>query len=172
MEHQRALLDSIGKEIGVSGSDLSPWYKADFATFRRWGGIGLLTKTYNSSVYLMLKAVYSEHTWIPWNFKVLPGAASRDPEVVRMALEEIAKAKHISRPEDWYQISNTTLKELGFYALIRQCGGLLPTLKSSRWSPFDWDESKFIGQSQTLRARAHRNPPLREKEADLSKEHL
>src|SRR3569833_1369311 len=102
MENQKALLDSIGSKLGATSSDLSPWYKADFSLLRKHGAIGLVTKTYNSSLYLMLKSVYPEHDWVPWQFKVLPASASRDPEVIRKALDFVEKTKAIAKPEEWY----------------------------------------------------------------------
>jgi hypothetical protein len=105
MENQRAFLDSIGPEIGVKGSDLSPWYSVDFATLKKLGASSLLSLKYRFSFYNMLKSVYPEHDWIPWKFNRIPTTLGRDPEVIKRALAYVEVERNITRWEEWYLVS-------------------------------------------------------------------
>lgn len=144
MEKQRTFLDSIGSEIGVKGSDLSPWYKASSTALKNLGVSSLLALNYRFSPSNMLKSVYPEYDWLPWKFTRIPSTLGRDPEVMRKALAYIERERNILRWEDWYQVSSTVLNGLGLAALFAQVGGLFQALKTYR-PEFPWEEGQFLG---------------------------
>jgi hypothetical protein len=135
-------MESIGKMIGVKGNDLSPWYKVDLKTFRKFARGEKLLPYYKTSMYRLLKAIYPDYEWIPWKFKVMPTVTSSDRVMVQKALKYIETECKLTKSEDWYDISVSKLKELRIWGLIKKLGGLYETLSEFR-SEFKWEEEKF-----------------------------
>lgn len=92
----------------------------------------------------MLREVYPEHEWLPWKFKKVPSNIGRDPLVVRQTLKYIESEKKLTQPQQWYDVSQTQLKQLGVLYLIQQMGGLYHVLKQSQ-GDFPWEETRFVG---------------------------
>jgi hypothetical protein len=113
----------VGKELGATASDLSPWYQARIADIARHGG-GPLLQIYKNNIYKMLFDVCSEVEWEPWRFKVIPRSASKDLAVLRRALKAAEPILKIESPEDWKRISNSCLEDAGIHKLVTLHGGL------------------------------------------------
>jgi hypothetical protein len=143
MENQRAVLESVGAQIGVKKGDLSSWYKVNSKTLWKFG-LSRLLSLYSNSISTMLKKVYPEYDWIPWKFKNRRATSHRDPEMVEQALKYIESECGIIKPEQWYSISEFRLKRLGVKSLMSHFGGLIHVLKQYR-PAFSWDEAKFVG---------------------------
>ena len=137
-------MDSIGLKIGATKEDLSPWYKVDRAHLRKLGFPSGLLLHYGSSLYALLRTVYSEHDWVPWKFAILPQNVASEPEIVERALRYVEKERQMKGPEEWYQVSLPVLRELGVAQIFAKVGGLSAILKNYRPSIF-WDDDRFIG---------------------------
>jgi len=104
----------------------------------------LLVKYYDSSVYKMVKSVYHEHDWKVWKFAFIPGPTARDPTVIKEALQHVEKELKLSNPEDWYQVTELKLKELGVLSILLPLGGLPQALR--QYIPdFTWEDERFAG---------------------------
>ena len=148
MANQREFLDRVGASIGVSGSDLSPWYSLSQARLRKLGLRSLLESQYDGSVYKMLQSAYPEHTWHPWKFQRLPLTLTIDEKLIEEVLQYLEVEKKLSAPEDWYRLSEESLKELGVSPLISKAGGLSNVLQRYRPS-FNWQGHRFARSQKT-----------------------
>lgn len=108
---------------------------------KKFDGAGLSFR-YNSSVYAMLKEVYPEHDWLPWEFERTPPGVSRDPEVLEKAVSYIEKRYNITDPTDWYHLSDKFPSGRGIGVIFRDNGGLFASLKLARPN-FPWEEEMF-----------------------------
>lgn len=129
-------------KIGVQESDLSPWYNVDQALLQKLGAQGLLDR-YKGSYYTMLKEVYPEHDWLPWKFKKVPRFIGGDMDILRKAVSFVEAERQLSKPQDWYSVTQDQLKELGVFGVFTENGGLFQCLKLIR-PDFNWEEDKFV----------------------------
>jgi hypothetical protein len=130
-------------KIGVRANDLSPWYNVTHPSLRKIGFRWALYNSYGNGIYEMLKTIYPEHQWVPWRFAKLPTSVVRNPLFEKEALRYIEKERKLSKPEDWYRVTDESMKELGVFYLISKSGGLFEVLKKHR-PEFRWQEEQFV----------------------------
>jgi hypothetical protein len=81
------------------------WFdRVDKAKVMNAGGVGLLSKFYNQSVYNALSSVYPSHKWYPWLFGRAPPNYWDNIEHQRHFLDWALKELGFSKLEDWYSI--------------------------------------------------------------------
>ena len=135
-------MESIGKKIGVRDGDLSPWYNLNTVDFLRLGGRGILSH-YNNSIYQMLINIYPDYNWVPWNFNSITVSILRNPETIKLVMEHISKKIKIQSNDEWYRVSNSDLKQLKVYNVIKSNGGIYKCLKEFL-PTVEWNESSFL----------------------------
>lgn len=140
-------MDSVGKKLGVT-EDLSQWYHVEVAALRRYGSSGLLPGRYGS-LYALLKGVYPEHDWLPWKFKFVSRTTKRNSEALQRTLRFVEETLSFSNPQEWYLVTESTLRSLGVYSLLIRIGkdlskALTELLRLYR-PEVSWDEAKFLG---------------------------
>jgi len=127
-----------------SSADLSLWYRLSYRQLRGLGLGSLMRSRYSNSPFKMLKAVYPEFDWKPWNFEVFPRRISGDQEVLKQCLDHISSSLSITSVPQWYRVSHAQLEALGVLNVVQKNGGLFSCLRKVMPS-VQWDESKFVG---------------------------
>jgi hypothetical protein len=60
-----------------------------------------------------LRAVYPDHTWLPWLFVPISAGLWKSQETQKQYIEWLEINLGISQPEDWYSVTMDALKEFG-----------------------------------------------------------
>ena len=144
VKNQRTFLDELGKRIGASSTDLSPWYKVQNKFLIENGGSRLLSR-FGNSMFGMLSAVYPEFAWDPLKFAKAPQKYWKSLANQRKFMEEVRVKIGIpsGEYESWYKVSNRGLIDLGVGPLLNENGGSLVKLLSKVYPEFKWDPLKF-----------------------------
>ena len=128
-ENQRKFADALARKLGFDPlQNPIGWYNVTRDDFIASSGGGLLQQ-FQSSPYLFLKAVYPEHSFLPWKFRRLSQHASRDPEALKVAIKFIEDSLGLRDMEDWYRVSAPQLEELGVNQFLLRAGGLVQVLQ-------------------------------------------
>ena len=115
--NQRAFLEKFLKKLNISfleksTSDGSWQEKITVKAITENGGAGLLAR-YNNSPYLLLRTVFPEIEFHPWQFKHLPKNLWKDDREIANLVNYVDKAANIAKAEDWYRVSSAQLNALG-----------------------------------------------------------
>jgi hypothetical protein len=91
----------------------------EFCSDKRCASVGaLLFNKYSNSVVNLLKALFPDHSWVPWKFEKAPKGTWRDPKIVRDYCLDFANKKNISNMEQWYDVE--------FQELASSSKGIVP----------------------------------------------
>jgi hypothetical protein len=76
----------------------------------------------------MLKAVYPEFEWRPWEFAQSPKGTLHDIEVIKKAVKFAESLFGIKEPKEWNRISSDQLRKYPVFKIFAHNGGLRKTL--------------------------------------------
>jgi hypothetical protein len=72
-----------------------------------------------------LQAVFPEQQWHPWRFSQVPVGYWEDMENQRKYFDWLAKRLKITRPDDWYNVSLSDVKQENSGLLTRYGNSLI-----------------------------------------------
>lgn len=110
---------------------MSPWYRISRETLIEYGCHGLLIRHKNSK-YELLKSVYPEHQWLPWQFKPIPKGLRNDLNVIQITLQFLENDQKLKTIQDWENLSKKTLQNLGMWTLVGPQKRLMELLRQFR----------------------------------------
>lgn len=114
--NQRQFLEHCLIAAGFSPSDLSAWHTFKRGLVDQNGGSPMLHHYYGDSLAVCLKTVYPDHSW---NQALLSRTESKVvpvefiPDSRRQLVEKAAKLLGVSEPEDWYRVTQQSLRQHG-----------------------------------------------------------
>ena len=129
--------------------DINDWYKITGEQINRAGGSGFFsTKAENplkESMYELMKLVYPEHEWIPWNFTQAPQGYWKIKENRLTWCEAFRKQHEIKDLDDFYKYQLSDWEQfpgrcVGFY------GDSIVNMLKELYPEHQWREWRFKGQ--------------------------
>lgn len=139
-EQLRALMETLGTQLGVKVGDYDGWYSVSWSQFRKIGGMPLIRR-YGSDKVPLLRAVFPEHKWDPERFIRKMSRHWDDPEYRRASLVAIGAKLGMreGEHEEWYRLPPSALRRALPKALARLPLHLLlaSAFPEHKWTPFD-----------------------------------
>eukprot|EP01125_Pyxidicula_operculata_P013676 TRINITY_DN4544_c0_g1_i1.p1 TRINITY_DN4544_c0_g1~~TRINITY_DN4544_c0_g1_i1.p1 ORF type:complete len:657 (+),score=99.41 TRINITY_DN4544_c0_g1_i1:645-2615(+) len=130
MNNQLAYVRWFEKMMGISDVDKGKWYDVSSDMIIQNHGGGFL-QNYGRSVYRMVKAVYPDYYWVPWNFKRVSSNFWNNSENIKSYMDETAQKLDIKDPSEWWKVSNKQMNDSGAQGLIKKFGGLAKTVQKA-----------------------------------------
>lgn len=103
LENQREYMDWLGLTLGYR--TLDDWYTIEQKDFESNHGSGLLTGRYKHSTILLLRAIYPEHTWMPWKLRQAPSGFWNSLENQKSYIKWLGVRLEYHKLDDWYKVS-------------------------------------------------------------------
>lgn len=113
--------------------------------FEKHDGVGLFSK-YGCTISRLLRTVYPNIRWNPFNFPVTVMGSLKEPENHRMFFDSLEQKLGISTPEEWYdKLSKTTfIEHKGGAGLLSNCYQNSPIrFLRAMYPTFPWKWYKF-----------------------------
>jgi len=149
LANQRAFLDALGAQLGVSSGEPSGWYGVSTQAVLEAGGAGLLAR-YGRSLSAALASVYPEQRWDALRFTHRPRHHWRSLDHQRDFLDSLAtRLGHSPAHRDaWYTVTAATVAAHGGAGLLDRYRGSLHALLSSVYPDHPWDALRFAKAPQ------------------------
>lgn len=135
MKHQRDFFNKLADKLNIKKRD--DWYKVSARDIIKNGGKRLVI-IYGGSVHRALSSIFPEHKWIPWKFENAPKNFWKQSKNVKEFLESIKKELNIEKDEDWYQVTQNRLHNVGATTILNKFGGICKLL-SAIYPEKDWE---------------------------------
>lgn len=155
IDNQKSFLEwaidetSGGKSIGKIGSErLAFWYRVEKADLQKLGGTRLMN-IYGDSLERTLAAVYPQHEFLPWKFKLASKKCWADKSNHRRFFETLAAELgwSLTSPEPWYQISFDLVSERSGATLVQKyysssaANAVMEVFPEHNWQPWKFNIS-------------------------------
>ena len=142
IENHKKFAEWLFKELGYE--TMEDWYKITTSHIHNNGGQGLLLSKYKDSAQLFLEAVYPEYKWVPWKFETgVPRHLWDDIENHKEFAEWLFKELGYETMEDWYRISQKTIKQNYGSGLLHKYNSSPQQFLKAVYPEYEWDMSKF-----------------------------
>jgi hypothetical protein len=140
----KEILERIAEEINIRGGD--DWYEISSRCISATIG-RKLSRNYGNSPQRILNFLYPDTLWLPWKFQKVPRGYWNRKSNRKFFYEWIEDRLGIQRGEEWYEVKNQDIVELGGAGLLQYYGGShVDALKdihwnshSSSWQPWRFD---------------------------------
>jgi hypothetical protein len=140
IKNKRRFCDEYMKHHSMSTPE--DWYNVKLAGLRKFGG-GYLVARLHTSLPDLLRTVYPEHEWLEWKFANQPTGLWDRSAIRQKFLDWFAKQHNVSKPEDWYKVTTTKLKEEGATYLLKRYGSQVQRVLEDVYKDHKWLPWKF-----------------------------
>jgi len=144
---QKQLVEIVGKKYGVKNPD--DWYTVPKSKFLEGGGVDIL-KFFGHSLTQALIKLFDEHTWVMWKFPEIPAGWLENPANLKETMDALNKLFNITRPEQWYDVSNQEITNQEGGPLLAYFNNCLYTLLSTQNPGFPWKKWMFFTAPESL----------------------
>jgi hypothetical protein len=142
-QNQRKMIDWIGEQLGIETQQ--DWYNVSFAeVVSNLGAHTLLRKVHRGSTYSLLKTVYPEFEWNPFQFTITPNNILVQPDRQKQQMDQIGHELGIEKQEDWYAVCVKDVKAHGGDTLITNYyNGSLYSALQAIYPEYNWNPLSF-----------------------------
>jgi len=132
---------NLGKLLGYN--TMEDWYNITTNIISDNIGFGILS-FYDSSPIKMLKDVYPEYDWQPWNFKMAPIKTWNNNDNHKKWLEYFYKQMNFNSFDDFYNVCYLDIVNHKGTGLLNTCySGSFQALLKNIYPEHKWDKEKF-----------------------------
>jgi hypothetical protein len=127
VENQRKCMEEkIATALQVTSPD--DWYKVTLRNIKLNGGSSIIEKY--TSKYDLLKTIYPEYKWDPFQFNRLPNNYWQK-DTLKEYFELVSERVGVKKEEDWYKVTHQQFKRIGGLAesILHKYGSLVNALK-------------------------------------------
>jgi hypothetical protein len=135
----------LGEHLGYKS--LEAFYTMTNENVGDAGGKGLLENVFYGSIAKALASVYPFHSWLPWQFTMLPPSTHKD----RYFLDNLGRELGFKDMKDWYSISKMQICRKGGASLLIKYGNSPAMMVMSLYNDYPWEKSSFKKKPPLLR---------------------
>lgn len=135
VENQRRFITEIGEKLGVK--KIEDWYNVSRNDIMKQGGRALLMY-HKDSFANALCTLFPEYKLLPWKFKTVPKGFWLDTSNHHKFMEWLSKELHIATTDDWYRVTERTIREYGGTTMIGYYQNSPAKLFESVFPEVDW----------------------------------
>eukprot|EP01114_Cavostelium_apophysatum_P020502 TRINITY_DN6892_c0_g1_i1.p1 TRINITY_DN6892_c0_g1~~TRINITY_DN6892_c0_g1_i1.p1 ORF type:complete len:515 (+),score=94.07 TRINITY_DN6892_c0_g1_i1:59-1603(+) len=140
LEFARSIMDEVKRRLHISSQ--SEWYRASYQDIMSNGGSRVLSMFEDSHTDAIIQ-LYPEYYWRRWNFSFVPQDFWDDFTHQLQFLNDLYTRLNLQHFEDWYQLSEERISNLGGSGLLKCYNGSLFDMFSAVFPEHDFKEFRF-----------------------------
>eukprot|EP01114_Cavostelium_apophysatum_P017812 TRINITY_DN5375_c0_g1_i1.p1 TRINITY_DN5375_c0_g1~~TRINITY_DN5375_c0_g1_i1.p1 ORF type:complete len:517 (-),score=158.27 TRINITY_DN5375_c0_g1_i1:2205-3755(-) len=139
--NHRKFFEDLAAHLAIKHHE--DWYRVQKKDIVEFGGSSLVGSYYGDSPSKAIMAVFPEVAWQPWKFSKMPNHFLDEDTHAKELIEHAASKLGISKPEDWYSVTQQQLHNEHLWTLVLKNGGLI-SLLTKYYPDKRWDHKKIF----------------------------
>lgn len=152
LHNQRHALDTLAHTLSLHTQE--DWYKVTSEQLRHELSAGLLSH-YNSSPFLLLRAVFPECMWLPWRFTRVSRRWWRNPQNQKQFVRHLQHTLGVRTWSDWYSVTVDQVVREGGSGLLEFYGCSMCQVMRALFPQQQWQSWKFTERGKVVQQYLH-----------------